>query len=67
MILNLAQEWDRLNLLRDQIVRVALGPRVITGKVQGIDEQGALVFMTASKYTTCSEGKFCVNPPAAAA
>jgi BirA family transcriptional regulator, biotin operon repressor / biotin---[acetyl-CoA-carboxylase] ligase len=38
----LAHEWDRLNLLRDQVVRVALGPRVISGKVQGIDAQGAL-------------------------
>lgn len=38
----LAQEWDRLNLLRDQVVRVALGPKVISGKVQEIDAQGAL-------------------------
>ena len=38
----LAREWDRLNLLRDQAVRVALGPRVIEGKVREIDAQGAL-------------------------
>ena len=38
----LAPEWDRLNLLRDRIVRVALGPRVISGKVHEIDAQGAL-------------------------
>jgi BirA family biotin operon repressor/biotin-[acetyl-CoA-carboxylase] ligase len=38
----LAQQWDRLNLLHDQVVRVAVGPRVITGKVHEIDAQGAL-------------------------
>ncbi|MGC1720059.1 MAG: biotin--[acetyl-CoA-carboxylase] ligase [Isosphaeraceae bacterium] len=38
----LAQQWDRLNLLRDQVVRVALGPRIISGKVHEIDAQGAL-------------------------
>ena len=38
----LALEWERLNLLRDQFVRVALGPRVVRGRVQEIDAQGAL-------------------------
>jgi len=38
----LAEQWDRLNLLRDQVVRIALGPRVISGKVHEIDAQGAL-------------------------
>jgi BirA family biotin operon repressor/biotin-[acetyl-CoA-carboxylase] ligase len=38
----LAREWNRLNLLRDQTVRVALGPRVIRGRVQEIDIEGAL-------------------------
>ncbi len=38
----LALRWNRLNLLRDQHVRVALGPRVISGKVHDIDAQGAL-------------------------
>jgi len=38
----LARQWDRLNLLRDQVVRVALGPRVISGRVHDIDAQGAL-------------------------
>ena len=40
--LDLAQEWDRLNLLRDRAVRVALGSRIIAGKVYGIGTQGAL-------------------------
>jgi BirA family biotin operon repressor/biotin-[acetyl-CoA-carboxylase] ligase len=40
--LDLAQEWDRLNLLRDQAVRVALGSRIIAGTVFAIDPQGAL-------------------------
>jgi BirA family biotin operon repressor/biotin-[acetyl-CoA-carboxylase] ligase len=40
--LGLAQEWDRLNLLRDQVVRVALGLRIVAGKVFAIDPQGAL-------------------------
>jgi BirA family biotin operon repressor/biotin-[acetyl-CoA-carboxylase] ligase len=38
----LAREWDRLNLLRDQTIRVALGPHVITGKARAIDAEGAL-------------------------
>ena len=38
----LAREWDRLNLLRDQAVRVALGPRILEGKVRAIDAEGAL-------------------------
>ncbi len=38
----LAQGWDRLNLLCDRVVRIALGSRVITGKVFEIDAQGAL-------------------------
>ena len=33
----LARQWDRLNLLHNEVVRVALGPRVISGKVQEID------------------------------
>ena len=40
--LDLAQEWDRLNLLRDQVVRVALGSRIVAGTVFAIDPQGAL-------------------------
>jgi BirA family biotin operon repressor/biotin-[acetyl-CoA-carboxylase] ligase len=40
--LELAQEWDRLNLLRDQAVRVALGSRTIAGTVFAIDSEGAL-------------------------
>ena len=39
---DLAREWDRLNLLRDQAVRVALGPRILEGKVRAIDAEGAL-------------------------
>jgi BirA family biotin operon repressor/biotin-[acetyl-CoA-carboxylase] ligase len=38
----LAAGWDRLNLLRDEVVRVSLGPRIIEGKVHEIDAQGAL-------------------------
>jgi BirA family biotin operon repressor/biotin-[acetyl-CoA-carboxylase] ligase len=40
--LDLAQEWNRLNLLRDHAVRVALGSRIIAGKVFAIDAFGAL-------------------------
>ncbi len=38
----LARQWEALNLLRGQTVRVALGPHVIEGIVQEIDAQGAL-------------------------
>jgi BirA family biotin operon repressor/biotin-[acetyl-CoA-carboxylase] ligase len=35
-------EWDRLNLLHGRVVRVNLGCRIITGRVEAIDAQGAL-------------------------
>jgi BirA family transcriptional regulator, biotin operon repressor / biotin---[acetyl-CoA-carboxylase] ligase len=38
----LARQWERLNLLRGQTVRIALGPRIVEGIVQKIDAQGAL-------------------------
>ena len=60
----LAQQWDRLNLLRDQVVRVALGPRVISGKVHEIDAQGRWACTTASKCIACSVGTSCAIPPA---
>jgi BirA family biotin operon repressor/biotin-[acetyl-CoA-carboxylase] ligase len=40
---DLAQRWNQLNLLRDQTVRVALGPRMIEGQAKRIDPEGALV------------------------
>lgn len=39
----LAEQWDRLDLLRDRPVRVALGPRMLVGTARGIDPQGALM------------------------
>jgi BirA family biotin operon repressor/biotin-[acetyl-CoA-carboxylase] ligase len=39
---DLARQWDSLNLLRGQAVRVALGPRILEGKVRAIDAEGAL-------------------------
>jgi BirA family biotin operon repressor/biotin-[acetyl-CoA-carboxylase] ligase len=38
----LAARWAALDSLRDRVVRVDLGPRIITGRCQGIDEDGAL-------------------------
>ena len=38
----LAERWDQLNLLRGKLVRVVLGPKVISGRVHEIDQQGAL-------------------------
>jgi len=38
----LAAEWGRLDLLRDQPVRVDLGSRIVAGIARGIDAQGAL-------------------------
>ncbi|WP_165230383.1 biotin--[acetyl-CoA-carboxylase] ligase [Aquisphaera insulae] len=37
-----AREWDDRNLLRDQAVRIDLGPRTLTGRVTSIDPLGAL-------------------------
>jgi BirA family transcriptional regulator, biotin operon repressor / biotin---[acetyl-CoA-carboxylase] ligase len=39
---NLAERWNSLNLLLNQVVRISLGPRVVEGKVLEIDPQGAL-------------------------
>ena len=55
----LAQQWNRLNLLHDQVVRVALGPRVIEGTVHEIDAQGALACTTASRFIGSSAGRCC--------
>jgi len=38
----LAAEWGRLDLLRDQPVRVDLGSRIVAGIARGIDAEGAL-------------------------
>jgi biotin-(acetyl-CoA carboxylase) ligase len=38
----LTAEWDRLNLLRDQRVRIRLSERIVTGRVLAIDAEGAL-------------------------
>jgi BirA family biotin operon repressor/biotin-[acetyl-CoA-carboxylase] ligase len=39
---SLANFWNNLNLLHEQIVRVLIGPRVIEGRVLEIDAHGAL-------------------------
>ena len=39
---DLAEEWNRFNLLRGHTVRIALGPRFLEGKVRAIDAEGAL-------------------------
>ncbi|MBV8312765.1 MAG: biotin--[acetyl-CoA-carboxylase] ligase [Planctomycetaceae bacterium] len=58
----LAQQWDRLNLLRDQVVRVALGPRVISGKVHEIDAQGALGVHDGQQMHRLFGGQVLRNP-----
>jgi len=40
---NLAATWARLDLLRDRPVRMALGPRTLSGTARGVDPQGALL------------------------
>lgn len=45
----LPRQWERLNLLRGQTVRVALGPRVIQGVVREIDARGALIIHDGQK------------------
>lgn len=37
-----ADEWDSLNLLRGEPVRIRLGERIIAGRVRAIDAEGAL-------------------------
>jgi BirA family biotin operon repressor/biotin-[acetyl-CoA-carboxylase] ligase len=39
---DLAARWNALDLLRGEVVTVDLGPRVLTGRGCGIDEDGAL-------------------------
>jgi BirA family biotin operon repressor/biotin-[acetyl-CoA-carboxylase] ligase len=59
----LAREWDRLNLLRDQVVRVALGPKFISGKVQDIDAQGALGVHDGQQVQRLFGGQVLRDPP----
>ena len=40
---SLAAAWSRLDLLRDRPIRVALGPRSLSGIARGIDPEGALL------------------------
>jgi BirA family transcriptional regulator, biotin operon repressor / biotin---[acetyl-CoA-carboxylase] ligase len=61
----LAQEWDCLNLLRDQTVRVALGPRIIEGKVRVIDEEGALCLHDGQQLHRLFGGQVLRNHPTA--
>ena len=39
----LADQWARLDVLRDCPIRVALGPRTLIGTARGIDPHGALI------------------------
>jgi BirA family transcriptional regulator, biotin operon repressor / biotin---[acetyl-CoA-carboxylase] ligase len=43
---SLAGRWNLLDTLRDQWVRVDLGPEVVTGLGRGIDQDGALCLAT---------------------
>jgi BirA family biotin operon repressor/biotin-[acetyl-CoA-carboxylase] ligase len=45
----LAERWSALDTLRDQPVRVDLGPRIIAGIGRGIDREGALCLATAEE------------------
>ena len=40
---SLAAAWSRLDLLRGRPIRVALGPRSLSGIARGIDPEGALL------------------------
>ena len=60
----LAQQWNRLNLLHDQVVRVVLGPRVISGKVREIDAQGALGVHDGQQLHRLFGGQVLRLPPA---
>ncbi len=40
---SLAADWSRLDLLRDRPIRMALGPRSLSGIARGIDPEGALL------------------------
>lgn len=45
----LAARWAQLDTLLGELVRVDLGPRIITGVGTGIDEEGALLVTTGGK------------------
>ncbi len=59
----LAEQWNQLNLLRDQTVRVGLGPRVLDGRVQEIDAQGALCVHDGQQLHRLFGGEVLRNPP----
>ncbi|MHC5540110.1 biotin--[acetyl-CoA-carboxylase] ligase, partial [Singulisphaera rosea] len=39
----LAERWSELDTLRGERLRVALGPRIVTGVGRGINTEGALL------------------------
>lgn len=53
---DLARRWNELDLLRDEPVRVALGPRLVAGIGCGIDDDGALVVDDGRKQERLSGG-----------
>ena len=50
--------WNKLDLLRDQWVRVDLGTTIVAGLGRGIDSEGDSVWMTAGSSTGLSEARF---------
>jgi BirA family biotin operon repressor/biotin-[acetyl-CoA-carboxylase] ligase len=53
----LAADWQRLDLLRDQAVRVQSGEQGFDGTARGIDAQGALIVDAADRRHTLHAGE----------
>ena len=52
----LAEEWREHCMLRNRIVHVALGKRIVSGVCHGIDDQGALIIEAGSNFVNLKSG-----------
>jgi biotin-(acetyl-CoA carboxylase) ligase len=57
----LARQWDRLDLLREQWVRVDLGTHQVAGRGQGIDQNGALCLVDGQQKLRLFGGRVIRN------
>ena len=56
------ERWNRLDIYRDQPVRLLLGEREITGIARGIDAQGALLLEQEGDVTPYIGGEISLRP-----
>jgi BirA family biotin operon repressor/biotin-[acetyl-CoA-carboxylase] ligase len=55
------QQWQALDLYANQVVRLLIGDKVVTGTARGIDEQGALLVEHKGETTAYYGGEISVR------